>query len=422
MLKYFSFIAVFSAACDLSINPQTQLPFDAILIDTAEGFDATRTFYTVKSTGFYFMHVSAGVPAYQRLNFAIQNSSTSPNLILTHTIFDGELVTSRDDIQFISEGQRLYISTNYPLYSDGMKQTSWSGFRLDDLMDPLVLFRSARTSSFLYTNSLVQLDKLLINFGDGWDTCNSVFIAPKSGIYYFSWSSASQPNTVHEVLLQINGNTYGSSYGRSMIYGGYYDGIDTSSQSVLVKLNTGDVAKLFNSYGPIYSDSNYQLSFTGFLYEPVHSQKIAWTLTYPAGIATHIYGYAKLDFPTVFLNEGSAWNSSLSILRIPVSGTYFLKIAGVANPPSPHAYNTKFNIIVSLNGRPLMNVMEKMNPLIRTTYNNVRSRSLVTTLKQDDELIAEIPSGYAATSFTYDIMFLGFLIQPELTTTEQMQG
>ena len=53
--------SVFSAASYFtSPGAQTAHQFDVIIIDTTYDFDTTQTFYTTSSSGFYFMHLSAG--------------------------------------------------------------------------------------------------------------------------------------------------------------------------------------------------------------------------------------------------------------------------------------------------------------------------------------------------------------------------
>ena len=48
--------------------------------------------------------MSADVPAYMRLGYTLRNASSTPNVILTHSTFDGESVTSCDDIQYVNDG------------------------------------------------------------------------------------------------------------------------------------------------------------------------------------------------------------------------------------------------------------------------------------------------------------------------------
>jgi hypothetical protein len=77
---------VFSAARTNTLpGAYDQVPYDVILEDTLAGFNAAKTTYTVKSAGFYFMHLSAGVPRNQKLNCAIRNATSTPNVLLNHT-------------------------------------------------------------------------------------------------------------------------------------------------------------------------------------------------------------------------------------------------------------------------------------------------------------------------------------------------
>ena len=401
MKRSYILILVFSA---IRINPiigsQSQLPFDVILIDSVPGFDNSKTFYTIKSSGFYLIHMSAGVPAYQRLQYTLQNASSTPNILLTHTEYDGELVTSRDDIQFFNEGQKLYISSAYPLYSDGLRQTTWSGFKLDDVMSSLILFSVARTTPYYTVNSFVPFENLLMNVGQAWDACNNQFIVPRAGVYFFSLSSASLPNTTHILELRINNITMA----RSFIYQKYFCGVDTSSHSLLLLLNAGDIAEVYlSSSGPIYSDENYQTSLTGFLYEPIHGHIVAWCLTVPFNVYTYIYGPTNINFTNILLDNGSNWKANLTLLQISTSGTYYLQLSGQSAPSKDY----KFNLILLLNSQPLMNVLEKAT--VRTD-GNLRSRSLITNLQSGDKLMVTVPSGYGAFNYRNDLMFSGFLI------------
>jgi hypothetical protein len=47
----------------------------------------------------------SGLPAFEQLNYAMHGALSTPNVLITHTKNDGETVTSRDDIQYVTEGQ-----------------------------------------------------------------------------------------------------------------------------------------------------------------------------------------------------------------------------------------------------------------------------------------------------------------------------
>ena len=396
---------VFSAVCnELKSDPEYRLNFDTILIDTAKNFNVLKSIYEVPTSGIYFMSFSAGVPASGQLDYSLKtNESTpSPQLLLTHTSFNGELVTSRDDIQYLEKGDRAYISSTFPLYSSLMFQTSWCGFSVDHVMvQPTVAFRAARTSSYSAVTGDLPLDKLLFDVSGGWNICNNQFVIPKAGIYFLSVSSASLPNTVHEVWLRVNcQDTL-----RTAIRSGSYNGIDSSSQSLLLRLNKGDFVSIHLTSGSVYSDSSYQTSFSGFLYEPKHNRTIAWTLSFPIFTVTMIYGPAYINFTSVLLNEGLAWISEAAVLRIPVSGVFYLKLSGLSYP-----LQYSFNLILSVNGTPLMNVIENVSTA-RTEFANLRSRSLIAPLQLGDELTVSIPTGTAIYSDVHDVSFTGFLLQ-----------
>ena len=406
---------MFSAACDISKLPRQELDFDVVLVDTVNGFDTSKTFYTVNSSGFYFIHMSIGIPSFVKVNYALNNGSTTPNILLSHTKFDGEVVTSRDDVQYLNEGQRLYLSTDYSIYNDGMMQTTWSGIKLDDIMSTLIAFRVSRSTSYFLNASFIPMDSVFVNLGQAWDLCNNAFVAPKSGIYFLSWSTAAIPNTMHEVLLMINDEYFG----RTMIRADEFNGTDTSSQSLLLSLSAGDVARLWlYKTGPIYSDFNYQTSFTGFLYEPRHGQNIAWTLSLPFAVNAYIYGPININFTNVLVDLGNSWDSRSTSVVIAISGIYFLKLSGTYSAYGLSTY--QFNLILLLNGKALINVMEKIDSL-RTQHCNIRSRSLIIRLQQGDKLITTVPAGYAAWHYDYDITFVGFLIQPDPNYEQQRQ-
>jgi hypothetical protein len=398
------YVSVFSAVRYTPIAASNVLPFNQVLVDTAGGFDSSMTTYTARSSGFYLMHFSAGVPSYQKLAYYLRNGSTTPGIFLSHTSYNGELVSSRHDIQYVSENQSLYISSDYPLFSDGLLQTTWSGFNLNSLMDTLVVLRAARTSNFAGTT--VVFDEMLINVGQGWDECSgNQFLVPRAGIYFLSWISASVPINCGVLRMYINGVFHSESINCA----GYYAGIDTSSRTMLLFLNALDVITFVRStdYGAIYSDLYYPASFTGFLYEPKHNQQIAWTLSFP-GEVIYLYGPTVVNFTEVALNAGSAWNATSASIQIPVSGLYYLTLAGVSYP-----VEYKFNMILTLNGQAFINVKEEVDDSVKDMYTNVRSRSHIVHLERGDELVAIIPAGYNAYSNRRHVLFSGFLVQSD---------
>ncbi len=225
----------------------------------------------------------------------------------------------------------------------------------------------------------------------------------QSGIYFLSLSSASIPGSRQIVDMRVNGVVKARTY-----INNYFPGVDTSGQSLLLQLNASDVIQIVSTVGNLSSDAGYQTSFQGFLYEPVHGEKVAWTLTFPYGVAMYLYGPTDVNYTVVMLNEGSAWNSSTGMVVVPTSGIYFIRLSGTAWPKE-----YRFNLVLSVNGVPLINVIEKID-IIRTG-NNLRSRSLVHHFNEGDQLVVSVPNGYCLHSYQYDSIYSGFLIQPDTT-------
>ncbi len=399
--------AVFSAVRKTVLFGATNpVPFEEVLIDTYNdtefGFDSTNSYYTVPAPSFYFTHLSAAVPAATQLSFTLRNATRQPNLLLSHTAFDGEVTLSRDDIQWFEANQRLYISSDYTLYSDSLQQVSWSGFRLGFVSHPAIAFSVARKTDFGDKGARVIFDQVFFSLEGAWDPCNNQFKAPEQGIYFLSWSSASVPNEIHTMSLYVNGGYKA----RSHIHGDYFNGVDTSSQSIVIGFNKGDVAYLVLSdgpaYGPIHSDDNYQTAFMGFYYSPVSGQRISWCLLVTGEFVGPIN---PVLFDYVMQREGFNWDTSTSSVVIPVDGLYYIKLAG-----NGLLNEYRFNLVLMLNGEPLFNVMEKVTVL--REHENLRNRALITRLKQGDTLTVSLPAGYQIYGEYSDVIFAGFLITP----------
>jgi hypothetical protein len=84
------YFAAFSVArTSPLVSAAARVPFNVELVDTSGGFDSALTSYNVSLPGFYFMHTGAGVPGFQRLNYALRGAASTPNVILTHQVLHG---------------------------------------------------------------------------------------------------------------------------------------------------------------------------------------------------------------------------------------------------------------------------------------------------------------------------------------------
>ena len=78
------------------------------------------------------------------------------------------MTTSRDGIMFLQGAAELWLSSDYELFSDRYLQTSFSGFPLTLLFNPLVLFSMAKSTSMVkLANARISYD--IVNI----DTANA---------------------------------------------------------------------------------------------------------------------------------------------------------------------------------------------------------------------------------------------------------
>ena len=383
------------------------LPWEEILIDTINGFNTSKSVFTVPESGIYLTHFSAGIPPYGWLNVALNGSTNSPNILMNYyygNAKNGEVISSRDDIQFWRKGEQIYLSSGYNLNSDGMYQTSWSAVRIDNIMEPAVAFCLARTSDFddPYVYPL-QFTNVKLSVGSDLGVCTHQFVAPQYGTYFISFSvGISDPNGYSNtyVHLRVDGSTKSAVYVTGQ---NSYDS-DISSNSLLLSLNEGSVVNLYyysSSISAHYSDKYYQTALTGFLYEPVHGYNIAWTVTHCC--SNTFYGPIQaFPFDYVMLNNGGAWNIDNYKVTIPISGIYWLKLSGKSFG--------LLNMILSVNSQTIINVAEK----ITNAGGNVRSHSIAYRLKRGDKLQVSIPTGFMVETISYATSFSGFLINPDV--------
>lgn len=120
---------------------------------------------------------------------------------------------------------------------------------------------------------------------------------------------------------------------------------------------------------------------------------------------TYVGPIDKVVWDNVIHEEGFNWQSSTSEVVIPVSGLYYVKLAG-----NSLQGDYKFNIILTLNGQPLMNAMEKVSVL--GEHENLRNRALIHRFGEGDILTVSLPAGYQIFGENTDTIFSGFLLTP----------
>ena len=242
--------------------------FTNFTLSVGSTFDIVNAWFIAppSKASIYWMHFGADVPARTMANITLVGSpmntlKTYSDLIQVDTIAREGVVSAQPyDLNYIAS-----------LYST--QRVYWSGFRLDNYFSPLVAFYVARTSP-ISTIGYLSYDRTLINEGNGWNSTTNRFVAPYSGVYFFSVSLGQLPK--NRTILQIFKNgaavvTIGTAMANLM-----GSGQDLVGRSHLMSLNVNDYVETYFSEGNPFSDStNLQISFSGFFYNLTTGQQVS---------------------------------------------------------------------------------------------------------------------------------------------------
>ena len=292
------------------------------------------------------------------------------------------------------------MSCNTQLFSDNFLQTTFAGFFINNIVDPLVAFSFRLTTSFSSkTNENIPFDIINIDTHSGWRKSSNVYNARVSGVYVISYSIAASENQSPYVKLLVNtmdrGALHLGSIGRN--------GIETISRMVLTDLKVGDNLAIFShgEYGGVYSDVHCQTSMNGFLYKPSRNTPVSWcVILAPRADVTLTGPVDPVNFDTILVNQEFGWNELTNRFITPSAGVYYIHMtAGI-----PGTKPTKMELLV--NGLPFVNVYRKFTSHASL---DVRSRSVILRLQQGDELRICLPASfYLQTNDNGYIGFAGF--------------
>ncbi|XP_053630880.1 complement C1q tumor necrosis factor-related protein 3 isoform X2 [Cherax quadricarinatus] len=120
-------------------------------------------------------------------------------------------------------------------------------------------FTARRASPFTTAGSKIVFAEGVTQVGTGWNTATSEFLAPTTGVYFFTFAAMSDHNTHFRVSLRHNGAEVVNAYGDAT-------GYQMGSQSAVLYLNAGDSVYLQLEEGRLYDATSTRAytTFTGF--------------------------------------------------------------------------------------------------------------------------------------------------------------
>ena len=325
------------------------------------------------------------------------------DIVRQHINFRGTpMTTSRDVIMLLQGATELWLSSDYEIYSDHYQQTSFSGFPLTLLFDPLVVFYVARSTSLVsQINVRISYDVVNIDTANAWDSINNEYIAPCSGTYVISLSTGAYPEASHVVRIWVNNMRLASN-----IFGDYsHTGIDIISRTFITTLTAGD--RLYTQLDPwnnisysLFSSNHHQLTtLLGFLYSPHRSVPISWWVG--RGRDGFVQGELyPVEFDNMLINQGNGWNETTNSYLVPLAGVYYIHL-------TTGTYYFRSKLELMRNGLPIMNVQVESD----ATSTFVTSRALILRLQKHEKLCIRLPSGYMVYSNgNIYVSFSGFRI------------
>ena len=217
-------------------------------------------------------------------------------IIQSHGSFEQPETLSRNGLIDLHAGTQLSFLSNYPSQS-----LQWTAFRLGNILSQLFAFQVAKSST-AFCCGLITYDLVFLNIGSAWNIASNLFIAPRSGQYFFSICAGFFSNQLVDLSFIVNGNNV-KQITQNGAASKITSGMDFHSASKLLQLNTGDSLKttfIYPNNANLYSElANLQISLTGFYYSPtinspvsviLFSTELKLQLMYLMGIRVYNYG------------------------------------------------------------------------------------------------------------------------------------
>ena len=178
--------------------------------------------------------------------------------------------TARDIMVRLKSQESVHMSTQTGVAD--FKATSLGLFSVSDVMeDDLVAFSVSRDSGITGHADPLPLPVILFNEGAAYDVSGHRFIAPSTGIYFFSVSVGTRDQQPTNIIIFKNHQPFVNLRRDSTVH----NGNEVIARSVMMALNRGETVHLSNAANSIAWSSNLkETSFNGFLYQPAHGLQV----------------------------------------------------------------------------------------------------------------------------------------------------
>ena len=181
---------------------------------------------------------------------------------------------------------------------------SWSVILIKYLTKGGTIFGVGRETPYSVPLYPMEYDVINSNPSDWWSTTSNSFMAPVTGFYFLSITTAALPGGISRHKIYINGVVEYKVRCENQIY----LSVGSSGMSYLEPLQAGTVLNVEGVSAGSTTDFTQQAAFSGFLYHPLWGAPTAWAASreteWPSSDPPSPFGY-KLDtsiFNVIYFN------------------------------------------------------------------------------------------------------------------------
>jgi hypothetical protein len=154
---------------------QKPLVFDQLVLDVNSKFNLS-TGTLPPNSGTFFFHSTFGIPrtttCYSQIFYGATTSAGLSGIERSTSNNNGTDFVSRNYMYSTSSALQYYLDVKTTGYSDSLGMTSWTGFKISDLFDPLSAFSGYLNADRTATGIIPFL--IDINLGEDWDSSGSI--------------------------------------------------------------------------------------------------------------------------------------------------------------------------------------------------------------------------------------------------------
>ena len=186
---------------DQYLFPESRLRFDNVLTNLGGHYDTLHHYFICPDNGLYVFSVTTQTPdpatpwSVSRLLMDGEVIVEGPITYTTTQSYDSGSASTTVVLQCV-EDTTIYVEAqaahDFPYNSYGARLTSFTGYKLYDVVEDAVAFSVVMTQNHTtqYEQHPLVFDKVLTNVGNAFDVSSTSFKCPDDDYYLFTWGSA----------------------------------------------------------------------------------------------------------------------------------------------------------------------------------------------------------------------------------------